>query len=115
MWNCSVPGLLCENHPAKQECNNGDYDENYHQPFCNFHRETGDPSCSEYVEYQCQYKEYYGEPNQTDHFLLTSLVIQPSPPYLLFLFILFVSSQNLTAIQENPMRYVSLITGRGAR
>ena len=57
--------------PAKQECDDRHYNEDYHKNFCNFHRETGDPPCTQYIEYQCQYKENNSKPNQI-HKTLTS-------------------------------------------
>jgi hypothetical protein len=50
--------------PAKQECDNRNYDEDYHGNFCNFHREPGYPLCTQQSEYQGQYKEYNGKPDQ---------------------------------------------------
>ena len=60
MRACKKKGLL---QRTKQEGNDRNYYEDYHQDFRYFHRKAGDPFCTNYVEDQCENKEYYREPD----------------------------------------------------
>jgi hypothetical protein len=58
-WRCQILVFVPSIIPLQYECHNGDNDEDYHEPFCNFHSETGYPSHAQYKKNQGQYKENY--------------------------------------------------------
>jgi hypothetical protein len=45
--------------PSQQERDYGNNHEDYHEPFCDFHRETGYSLCSQYECNQCKDQENY--------------------------------------------------------
>jgi hypothetical protein len=49
--------------PLQQECDDGNNHEDYHEPFCDFHRETGYSPCSQYECNQGKDQKNYREIN----------------------------------------------------
>ena len=68
----------------QQERYYGYYNEDYYEPFCDFHSETGYPLHAQDEKDQSQYKEYYREIDQISHSSVTitsfSILIQPCAP-----------------------------------
>jgi hypothetical protein len=51
--------LSPQGSPLQQERDYGNNNEDYYEPFCDFHSETGYPPHTHYEKYQSKYKEDY--------------------------------------------------------
>jgi hypothetical protein len=50
-----------EKIPLQYKRDDGNDNEDYYEPFCDFHRETGYPPEAQYEKHQSQHKENYRE------------------------------------------------------
>ena len=59
--------LFPSKESLQQERDNGNDHEDYHEPFCDFHRETGYPPCPQNKGNQGEYKENYRKIDEISH------------------------------------------------